>query len=193
MFEDMQDPPRPWSITREQVKSFVNYDTLLRSGEDRTEHPTPLGYDEFAFIFNYNEPEILVKFTTTTADGSIKVNGPAVTVAFIVGEDEEPVIILAPVQPTVVAPQDPDGGRWLNKRKAELIDATLWDNLERAHHQNARRDKAIKTRRDRRRGPYVPHPHSAPAPQPPSAPAPIIPQPPKNTPGGSTSAAGTSS
>ncbi|KAG2094822.1 uncharacterized protein F5147DRAFT_657032 [Suillus discolor] len=172
----MHVPLCQYTITHDQVKSFVLYDTLLHSGEDSSQHSIPLGYDEFAFIFNFNKPEILVKFTTTAADSSIKVNGPTVTASFLIGDDEEPVAALnpdQPAQPVVEATRDPDGGCWLDKRKAELIDDTLWDTLERSHHQNSCHDEAIKARKDKRR--------RLEGPPPPVAPAPNIPRPPTTT------------
>ncbi|KAG1722164.1 uncharacterized protein EDB91DRAFT_1088214 [Suillus paluster] len=147
---------------------------LLRSGEDRTTQPVPLSYDKFTFEFNFNEPEILVKFTTVGTDDVVKINGPAVTTEFLVGDDKvQPTII----QPTTTTPRDPEGGRWLNKRKAELIDDTLWDNLERSHRQNLRHDEAIKAQKSKRQ--YLD------SPQPPSSPAPAIPCPPKSNVSGS--------
>ncbi|KAG1751520.1 uncharacterized protein EDB91DRAFT_1078288 [Suillus paluster] len=119
-------------------------------------------------------PEVLVKFTTVGMDDVVKINGPAVTTEFLVGDDEvQPTII----QPTTTTPRDPEGGRWLNKRKAELIDDTLWDNLERSHHQNLHCDEAIKAQKSKRQ--YLD------SPQPPSSPAPTIPRPPKSNASGS--------
>ncbi|KAG2113949.1 uncharacterized protein F5147DRAFT_650330 [Suillus discolor] len=166
----MHVPPRLYSVTRNQVKSFVAYDALLHSGEDRADYPVPLGYDDFVFTFNFNEPEILVKFTTVDADNIVKVNGPAVTVPFLVGEDEAPPTLPDAAQPvtTTVEPAfDPDGGHWLNKHKAKLIDDTLWDNLARSHRQNLRRDEAIKARKEKRRGPFPPLSYTPGVPHPP--------------------------
>ncbi|KAG1870337.1 hypothetical protein C8R48DRAFT_670728 [Suillus tomentosus] len=172
-FSDMHVPPRLYSVTRNQVKSFVAYDALLRSGEDRANHPVPLGYDDFAFTFNFNKPEILVKFTTVDADNVVKINGPAVTAPFLVGDDEAPPALPVEAQPiaTVVEPVfDPDGGRWLNKRKADLIDNTLWDNLERSHRQNLRREEAIRARKEKRHRPFPPPSLSPAVPRPPNPP-----------------------
>ncbi|KAG1800244.1 uncharacterized protein HD556DRAFT_1305032 [Suillus plorans] len=175
-FSDMHVPPRQYTITCKQVKSFVMYDALLHSGKDSSQHSIPLGYEEFAFTFNFNKPDILVKFTTAATDGSIKVNGPTVTASFLVGNDEEPAAMLIPdqpVQPVAETPCDPDGGCWLDKCKAELIDDPLWDNLECSHHQNSCRDEAIKAHKDKRR--------RFKGPAPPAVPAPNIPHPPTNT------------
>ncbi|KAG2748591.1 hypothetical protein P692DRAFT_20818923 [Suillus brevipes Sb2] len=113
VFSDMHVPPRLYSVTRAQAKSFIAYDALLRSGEDRANHPVPLGYDEFAFTFNFNEPDVLVKFTTIEGDNLVKVNGPAVTVPFLVGDDEEapPAVVAQPNLLPEELPRDPDGGR----------------------------------------------------------------------------------
>ncbi|KAG1760705.1 hypothetical protein EDD22DRAFT_848295 [Suillus occidentalis] len=166
VFSDMHVPPRLYSVTREQVKSFVTYDALLCSGEDRANQPVPLGYDEFAYAFNFNEPDVLVKFTTIEGDNVVKVNGPAVTTPFLVGDDEEvPLDVVA--QPAPIKEglsRDPDGGRWLNQRKAALVEDTLWDNLARSHRQNLKRDEAIQARKDRRKGPYSPFSSPSPVP-----------------------------
>ncbi|KAG1756927.1 hypothetical protein EDD22DRAFT_850362 [Suillus occidentalis] len=160
-FSDMHVPPRLYSATREQVKSYVAYDALLRSGEDRSTHPVPLGYDEFVYIFNFNEPNVLVKFTTVEGDNIVKINGPAITIPFLVGEEDEEVQPVAPGPPSVTKPEVPrdlDGGRWLSQRKAALVEDTLWDNLAQSHRQNLRRDEAIQARKDKRSKPYAPRP-----------------------------------
>jgi hypothetical protein len=166
VFSDMHVPPRLYSVTRAQAKSFIAYDALLRSGEDRANHPVPLGYDEFAFTFNFNEPDVLVKFTTIEGDNLVKVNGPAVTVPFLVGDDEEapPAVVAQPNLLPEELPRDPDGGCWLNQRKAALVEDTLWDNLARSHRQNLRRDEAIQARKDKRKKPYSPFLSPSPAP-----------------------------
>ncbi|KAG2057839.1 hypothetical protein BDR06DRAFT_1004974 [Suillus hirtellus] len=175
----MHVPLHLYSITQNQVKSFIAYDALLCSSEDCTTHPVPLGYDDFAFTFNFNEPEILVKFTTIDMDNMVKVNGPVVTVPFLVGDNDAPPVPPTEAQPiaTIAEPAfDPDRGHWLNKCKADLIDNTLWDNLERSHHQNLRHKEAIRARKEKWHRPFPP-PLSAPAiPHPPN---------PTNSPSGS--------
>ncbi|KAG2155938.1 uncharacterized protein EDB93DRAFT_1101704 [Suillus bovinus] len=121
-FLNMHVPPHQYIISRDQVKSFVQYDAKLHSGED-------------------------IALASAMTNGSIKVNGPTCD-RLVPGRrlTKSPSSLqmssnwLSKPHATLVMVAG-----WTHIRP-ELIDNTLWDMLEYSHQH----DEAIKARKERR-------------------------------------------
>ncbi|KAG2092936.1 uncharacterized protein F5147DRAFT_657548 [Suillus discolor] len=126
------------AITLDQLRLYLQYDADLHSGASPDTIITPIGYDDFAIALNSNAGAGIQVAMVQEEDEGVHITGRPPTLAELVG--------LEATRRAAPAPRDPwedTGGKWLDSRRTELMDHTLWDNLERIKKQRAWRDKSV--------------------------------------------------
>lgn len=66
-----------------------------------------------------------------------RISSPSPSFVDLIGEEVPPITQAA----QALAQPTPEGGRWINLRRAELLEEALWMNLETAKRQGVARPK----------------------------------------------------
>ncbi|KAG1784933.1 uncharacterized protein HD556DRAFT_1314666 [Suillus plorans] len=133
-------------IVLDMLRTYLEHDAHLRSGT-ASGRATPAGYGDFALSFNMMQTTN--GHTSRIAEESTegpRISGPSPSFIDLVGEDTT-----AAVQANSSQPPPPEGGRWINPRRAELLEEALWMNLETSKRQREWRDRSIADRKAAKR------------------------------------------
>jgi hypothetical protein len=129
------------TVTGDMLRLHLAYDAALRGGT-HAQGPKPLGYAEIALAIN--KAQSVAGHTTRLAvEGTAGpvITGPPPALVEIIGE------VANNPTPTAPQPRIPDGGRYLNAQRAELMEEALWMSLETTKKKREWRDRAIAERK----------------------------------------------
>ncbi|KAF9245452.1 hypothetical protein BU15DRAFT_59029 [Melanogaster broomeanus] len=135
----------PQSVSAAQIRLFLAYDAHLRSGADRSSVNEPLGYGDFADVYNL-ETVVATRFAVPHANNNVAILGPSPSCASLLGNDTTGRDV-----PDARAAREADGGMWLDKRKVGLLNESLWTTLEVATRKKEREDKFRAEQREKKR------------------------------------------
>ncbi|KAG1738591.1 uncharacterized protein EDB91DRAFT_1082635 [Suillus paluster] len=134
------------ALTLDQLRLYLQYNADLRSGTSPNAIITPIGYDDFALALNTNVGAGIQVAIVQEGDEGVRVTGRPPTLAELVGLDAT-----RRAAPTPHDPREEAGGTWLSAHHTDLMDHTLWDNLERIRKQRVWHDKSVAERQAKRR------------------------------------------
>jgi hypothetical protein len=128
-------------ITGDMVRLHLAYDAALRGGT-QGRLPEPMGYPDFALAIRNTQVAAgrPSRLATAGISGPL-ITGPLPTLVELIGEAANQPAHTAP------RPRNPDGGRYLNPQRAELMEEALWLNLETTKKKREWRDRAIAERK----------------------------------------------
>ncbi|KAG1732612.1 hypothetical protein EDD22DRAFT_852717 [Suillus occidentalis] len=136
-------------VTVDILQAYLEYDTHLRAGT-ASHHQTPSGYADFALTFNLMQTEAgRPAQMVQGGPDEPRITGPAPNLVELIGEESA-----APTPPTPA--RTPEGGRYLNPQRAELLEEALWMNLETSKKKREWRDRSIAERRAARSNRHIP-------------------------------------
>ncbi|KAG1721724.1 uncharacterized protein EDB91DRAFT_1088369 [Suillus paluster] len=126
------------------IRVYLEYDAHLRSGT-AADRATPAGYREFALAFNTMQSlsSATPQFSEEKTHGP-KITGPSPSFTDLVRDN-----VPADTQHNP-APQLPEGGRWINPQRIELLEEALWQNLETTKRKCEWRERAITEQKNKR-------------------------------------------
>jgi hypothetical protein len=139
-------------VMLDMLHSYLEYDCHLRAGT-AADLPSPVGYGDFSLSFNMLQTTngLTSRFAEESSDGP-RISGPSPSIINLIGEEAPPA---PPIHTSVSQP--PDGGRWLNPHRVELVEEALWQNMAASKRQREWRERSIAERKAAKRAHYPRH------------------------------------
>ncbi|KAG1759273.1 hypothetical protein EDD22DRAFT_849349 [Suillus occidentalis] len=136
-------------VTVDILRAYFEYNTHLRAST-ASHCQTPSGYADFALTFKLMQTEAgRPAQMVQGGPDEPRITSPTPNLIELIGEESA-----APTPPTPA--RTPEGGRYLNPQRAELLEEALWMNLETSKKKREWRDRSIAERRAARSNRHIP-------------------------------------